>query len=96
MLARTMGMPVSELNQRMSGDEFLDHMADCRLLECERERADLRTAAVMVAINNVHGGTLTVDSALRCLRVERVAEGSQSGPPEMTEVQMKGALRMLG
>lgn len=91
-----MGMPVPELDQRMSGEEFLDHMADCRLLECERERDDIRTAALMVIFNNAQGGKLTDAQALDLLRVEHVSADAPSGPPQMSDEAMMAALRMLG
>ncbi len=89
-------MPVSELDQRMSGEEFLDHMADCRLLECERERDDLRTAALMVAFNNAQGGNLTDAQALDALRVEHVSADAPSGPPQMSDDAMMAALSIFG
>ncbi len=92
MLARTMGMPVSELNQRMSGDEFLDHMADYSLAPWGEERKDIRVAAMMEVFVAAQGGKLTRQQAYNSITMG----GEKHEAPEMTEAQMKGALRMFG
>ncbi len=85
-----MGMTAAELHDRMSGDEFLEHLADWQLSPWGQDRDDFRTAAIMEVVNRSHkGGKLTRKKAFESLHMD--------GPrqkPEMSEAQIKGALGM--
>jgi len=87
-----MGCTAAELEERMSGDEFMEHVADYRLLDVEPERDDVRTAATMECIVAAQGGKMTRKQAFNSLR----CDGERNGQPEMSEDMMKAALRMLG
>lgn len=92
MLARTMGMPVSELDQRMSGDEFMDHLADYALSPWGDEREDIRTAAMMEVVARAQGGDLTRRQAYDSISMD----GKKQEEPEMTDAQIKGVLGFWG
>lgn len=89
-----MCMTADELDARMSDEEFREHMADCSLLECERERDDLRTAALMTTIANSQGGKLTTDAALDILRIERVKDEPKAGPVGMSDEAMMAVFKI--
>ena len=91
MLARTMGMPVSELDQRMSGEEFMDHMADYRLSPWGDEREDIRTAALMEVIA-ASTARITLDRQQAYDSISM--DGKKHEAPEMTDAQIKGVLGM--
>ena len=89
MLARIMGMPVSELDQRMSGEEFMDHLADYALAPWGDEREDIRTAAVMEVTAAAQGGKLTRREAYDSISMDR------KEPVEQSDDQMMAMLRRL-
>lgn len=83
-----MCMTADELESRMSDEEFLEHLADCELLGRERDRDDLRTAALMVVVNQSQNGKLTEDQALDMLRIERVEAGKKPERGEMSDAAL--------
>lgn len=90
MLARTMGMTVAELDQRMSGEEFLDHLADYSLAPWGEEREDIRRAAQMVITAAAQGGKLTRRQAYDSISMD----GEKREQEDMTDAQIKGVLGM--
>jgi len=90
-LAREMGMTADELAERMSGDEFLDHMADMNLGVTEAERDDVRAAAIMELLAAmIPGAKLDRKRALKSLLPR-----SHDVPQEMPDHIMMAALRVL-
>jgi len=92
MLARTMGCTVAELEERMSGDEFVEHFIDYRLEPWGEEKWDLRTAAMMEAVVGAAGGKLTREQAFKTLR----QDGDRKPKGDMSINAMKRMLRLWG
>lgn len=87
-----MCMPASELNERMTGEEFAEHYADYCLAPWGEERDDVRAAAIMEVAARSQGGKLTRKEAYDTLSMDK----AKSEPVKMSEDAMKAALRMLG
>lgn len=53
LLARTLGMTLEEMSQRMSAREFYMHWADFRRSPWDEERADIRSGLIAATMVNI-------------------------------------------